>query len=61
MSKNESSDELAARDKFEAWLQEMEAAAAELVQLGDALFRGGEPSDPALLRRYQLYKRVKAP
>jgi hypothetical protein len=23
------------------------------------LFRGGEPADPALLRRYQLYKRVK--
>jgi hypothetical protein len=24
------------------------------------LFRGGEPSDPALLPRYRLYKRVKA-
>jgi len=28
--------------------------------VGDALFRRGEPSDPALLPRYQLYSRVKA-
>jgi hypothetical protein len=60
MSKDESAEELTGREKFEAWLQEIEAAAAELVELGDALFRGGEPSDPALLRRYRLYKRVKA-
>jgi hypothetical protein len=47
-------------EKFEAWLREIEASAAELVEIGDALFRRGEPSDPALQRRYQLYKRVKA-
>jgi hypothetical protein len=60
MSKNEPADERAAREKLEAWLREIEASAAELVEIGDVLFRGGEPSDPALLRRYQLYKRVKA-
>jgi len=38
----------------------MEAAAAELVEVGDALFRSGQPSDPDLLRRYRLYRRVKA-
>ena len=43
-----------------AWLREVEDAAAEIVELGDLLFARGEPSDPALLRRYQLYKRVKA-
>jgi hypothetical protein len=32
----------------------------ELVEVGDLLFRGGEPSDSALQRRYRLYKRVKA-
>jgi hypothetical protein len=41
-------------------LQEMEAAAAELVEVGDALFKHGEPSDPALLRRNRLNKCVKA-
>jgi len=41
-------------------LQEAEAAAAELVEVGDLLFRGGAPADPALQRRYRLYKRVKA-
>jgi hypothetical protein len=35
-------------------------SAADLVEVGDLLFRHGEPSDPALLRRYQLYTRVKA-
>jgi hypothetical protein len=45
-----------ARDK----LHEIEAAAAELVLLGDLLFRGGEPADPALHGRYRLYTRVKA-
>ena len=38
----------------------MEAAAAEIVEVGDLLFSRGEPSDPALQRRYQLYTRVKA-
>jgi hypothetical protein len=52
--------ERAAREKFEGWLREMEAAAAELVEVGDALFRRGEPADPTLLPRYRLYKRVKA-
>jgi hypothetical protein len=60
MSKDESTDERTARQRFAAWLQEIEAAAAELVEVGDLLFRSGEPSDPALLRRYRLYKRVKA-
>jgi hypothetical protein len=60
MSKGESADERAAREKFKRWLQEAEAAAAELVEVGDLLFRAGEPSDPALLRRYRLYHRVKA-
>ena len=41
-------------------MQEIEAAAAEIVEVGDILFSRGEPSDPALLSRYQLYKRVKA-
>jgi hypothetical protein len=49
-----------AREKFRRWLQEAETAAAELVEVGDLLFRGGEPSDSALLRRYRLYRRVKA-
>jgi hypothetical protein len=60
MSNGESSDERAAREKVERSLQEIEAAAAELVQVGEALFRRGEPADPALLRRYRLYKRVQA-
>ena len=41
-------------------MRELEAAAAEIVEVGDLLFIRGEPSDPALLRRYQLYTRVKA-
>jgi len=60
MSKDESAEERAAREKFEAWLQEVEAAAAEIVEVGDLLFSRGELSDPALLRRYQLCERVKA-
>ena len=60
MSRYDSAEELAAGEKLEAWLQEIEAAAAELVDVGDLLFRGGEPTDPALLRHYQLYKRVKS-
>ena len=42
------------------WLREIEASAAELVELGDLSFSRGEPSDLALLQRYQLYQRVKA-
>jgi len=38
----------------------MENAVAEGVEVGGALFGEGEPSDPELLRRHQLYKRVKA-
>jgi hypothetical protein len=49
MSKNESAEERAARLKFEASLREVEAAAAEIVEVGDLLFRRGEPADPALL------------
>jgi hypothetical protein len=30
------------------WLREIEASAAELVELGDLLFSRGEPSDLAL-------------
>jgi hypothetical protein len=60
MSKDQPYDERAARERFEAWSQEIEAAAAEIVEVGDLLFRHGEPADPALLRRYQLYSRVKA-
>ena len=41
-------------------LREMEDAVAEGVEVGGALFGEGEPSDPELLRRHQLYKRVKA-
>jgi hypothetical protein len=44
MSKDETNDESAAREKFENWLQELEAAAAELVEVGDASFKGGEPA-----------------
>jgi hypothetical protein len=57
MSEDESAEERAAREKFEAWLQEIEAAAAEIFEVGDLLFRRGEPTDPALLRRYRLYAR----
>jgi hypothetical protein len=53
-------EERAAREKFEGRLREMVAAAAELVEVGDALFRRGEPADPTLLPRYRFYKRVKA-
>jgi hypothetical protein len=41
-------------------LREIKASAAELVEVGDLLFSRGEPSDPALVPRYQLYTRVKA-
>jgi hypothetical protein len=45
-SKKESADERAARETFEAWLREIEAAAAEIVEVGDLLFRRGEPYRP---------------
>jgi hypothetical protein len=60
MRKDEFPDKRAAREKFETWLREIEAAAADLVEVGDALFQAGEPSDPLLLRRYRLFNRVKA-
>ena len=56
MSRVESIEECAAR----ARLQGIEDAGAEIVLVGDLLFRGGEPVDPALQRRYRLYTRVKA-
>lgn len=43
-----------------AWLRELEESAAELVEVADLLFARGKPSDPAELRRYELYTRVKA-
>jgi hypothetical protein len=42
------------------WLREIEESAVELAEVGDLLFARGEPSEPALLERYQLYMRVKA-
>jgi hypothetical protein len=57
MGKDETADE---RARAIEWLREVEASAAELIEVGDLLFACGEPSDPALLRRYQLYTRVKA-
>jgi hypothetical protein len=55
MSKDDSAEERAC-----AKLQEIEDSAAELILLGDLLFRGGEPADPALQRRYRLYTREAA-
>ena len=60
MTKGDSAEERAAREKLIRWLQEAEASAAELVAVGDLLFRDGEPADPALLRLYRLYTRVNA-
>ena len=57
MGKDEIADE---RARAIEWLREVEASAAELVEVGDLLFARGAPSDPALLPRYQLYSRVKA-
>jgi hypothetical protein len=45
VSKEKSIEEWAPR----ARLEEIEAAAAELVEVGDLLFRSGQPADPALL------------
>jgi hypothetical protein len=55
MSKDESAEERA-----RAQLREIEESAAELVEVGDLLFRSGQPANPALLPRYRLYTRVKA-
>jgi hypothetical protein len=38
----------------------VESAATEVVSIGRALFKDGEPSDPELQRRYRLYKRLEA-
>jgi hypothetical protein len=38
----------------------IESAATEVVSIGRALFRDGEPSGPELQRRYRLYKRLEA-
>jgi regulator of protease activity HflC (stomatin/prohibitin superfamily) len=38
----------------------VESAATEVVSVGSALFKDGEPSDPELQRRYLLYKRLEA-
>jgi len=43
MSEEKSADE---RARAFEWLREIEESAAELVELGDLLFSGGEPSDP---------------
>jgi hypothetical protein len=56
MDKDEIADE---RARAIEWLREIEASAAELIEVGDLLFSRGE-SDPALLPKYQLYTRVKA-
>jgi hypothetical protein len=57
MGKDETADEYTCAIE---WLRQIEASAAELVELGDLLFARGEPSDPSLLPKYQLYTRVKA-
>jgi hypothetical protein len=38
----------------------VESAATEVVNAGRLLFKYGEPNDPALQRRYRLYKRLEA-
>jgi len=38
----------------------IESAATEVVSIGRALFKDGEPSDPESQRRYRLYKRLEA-
>ena len=38
----------------------IESAATEVVSIGRALFKDGEPSDPKLQRRYRLYRRLEA-
>jgi hypothetical protein len=60
MTDDDSAEEWAALEKFAVWLQEVEAAAAEIVEVRDLLFRGGQPSDPSLLKGYRLFRCVKA-
>src|SRR5262245_11052398 len=36
-----------------------ESVASEVVSVGRALFKDGEPGDPELQRRYRLYKRLE--
>jgi hypothetical protein len=48
MSKDDSAEE-----RVRAQFREIEESAAEIVLLGDLLFRAGEPTDPALQRRYR--------
>jgi predicted alpha/beta hydrolase family esterase len=50
----------AALAAFEQSAKELESTAAEVVHAGHALFKDGEPTDPALQRRYRLYKDVEA-
>ena len=38
----------------------VESAAMEVVSIGRALFKGGEPSDRELQLRYRLFKRLEA-
>jgi hypothetical protein len=57
MSKDDHAEE---RARAIEWLREIEASAAELVEVGDLLFSSGVTSDPTLVPRYQLYTRVKA-
>jgi hypothetical protein len=45
---------------FEQSAKELESTAGEVVHAGHALFKDGEPTDPALQRRYRLYKDVEA-
>jgi hypothetical protein len=49
MGRDETADE---RARAIEWLREIEASAAELVELADLLFISGAPSDPALLPKY---------
>jgi hypothetical protein len=60
MSNDESAEERAAGERFGAWLLEVEAAPASG---GGSIVQGRcaeRSSDPALLRRYDQYSRVKA-
>ena len=38
----------------------IESAATEVVSIGRALFKNGEPSDPESQRRYRFYKALEA-
>jgi hypothetical protein len=58
MTKDELANERAALADVKSAL--VESAATEVVSVGHVLFKDGEPSDPALQRRYRLYKRLEA-